>query len=137
MTEKFANIDLHPDAVSNAQMGAVFEELIRRFAEISNETAREHFTPRAVIRLFVNLLFIADNEALTKGRLIVKSNLPRARTKRRTAPCVARQTPVSPFTKRPAKPCLTCRRTTTRRPLPYRMCYHRLTESTETCNERR
>jgi len=49
--EKFANIDLHPEAVSNAQMGNVFEELIRKFAEISNETAGEHFTPRDVIRL--------------------------------------------------------------------------------------
>jgi type I restriction enzyme M protein len=46
VTEKFAGIDLHLDAVSNAQMGVVFEELIRKFAEISNETAGEHFTPR-------------------------------------------------------------------------------------------
>lgn len=46
VTEKFANIDLHPHAVSNAQMGGVFEELIRKFAELSNETAGEHFTPR-------------------------------------------------------------------------------------------
>ena len=48
VAEKFANIDLHPDKVSNAQMGQVFEELIRRFAELSNETAGEHFTPREV-----------------------------------------------------------------------------------------
>ncbi|WP_198421854.1 SAM-dependent DNA methyltransferase [Lacipirellula parvula] len=47
VTEKFANIDLHPDVVSNAQMGAVFEELIRKFAELSNETAGEHFPPRS------------------------------------------------------------------------------------------
>ena len=72
VTEKFANIDLHPEVVSNAQMGAVFEELIRKFAEISNETAGEHFTPREVIRLMVNLLFIEDDEALTK-RGIVRS----------------------------------------------------------------
>ena len=45
VSEKFANIDLHPEAVSNEDMGAVFEELIRKFAEISNETAGEHFTP--------------------------------------------------------------------------------------------
>lgn len=57
VAEKFANIDLHPDKVSNAQMGLVFEKLIRRFAELSNETAGEHFTPREVIRLMVNLLF--------------------------------------------------------------------------------
>jgi type I restriction enzyme M protein len=70
VTEKFANIDLHPDEVSNAQMGAVFEELIRKFAELSNETAGEHFTPREVIRLMVNLLFIEDDEALTKPGIV-------------------------------------------------------------------
>jgi type I restriction enzyme M protein len=70
VTEKFANIDLHPDAVSNAQMGAVFEELIRKFAELSNETAGEHFTPREVIRLMVNLLFIEDDAALSKPGVV-------------------------------------------------------------------
>ncbi|MCB0909136.1 MAG: type I restriction-modification system subunit M N-terminal domain-containing protein, partial [Nocardioidaceae bacterium] len=48
---KFAGLDLHPDRVSNLAMGYLFEELIRRFSEISNETAGEHFTPREVIRL--------------------------------------------------------------------------------------
>ena len=70
VTEKFANIDLHPDVVSNAQMGAVFEELIRKFAELSNETAGEHFTPREVIRLMVNLLFIEDDDALSKPGVV-------------------------------------------------------------------
>ena len=70
VTEKFATIDLHPEAVSNAEMGAVFEELIRKFAELSNETAGEHFTPREVIRLMVNLLFIEDDEALTKPGVV-------------------------------------------------------------------
>jgi type I restriction enzyme M protein len=70
VTEKFANIDLHPEVVSNVQMGAVFEELIRKFAELSNETAGEHFTPREVIRLMVNLLFIEDDEALTKPGVV-------------------------------------------------------------------
>lgn len=70
VAEKFAKIDLHPEAVSNAQMGAVFEELIRKFAELSNETAGEHFTPREVIRLMVNLLFIEDDEALTKPGVV-------------------------------------------------------------------
>jgi type I restriction enzyme M protein len=70
VTEKFANIDLHPAAISNAQMGAVFEELIRKFAEISNETAGEHFTPREVIRLMVNLLFIEDDAVLTKPGVV-------------------------------------------------------------------
>jgi type I restriction enzyme M protein len=70
VTEKFANIDLHPEAVSNAEMGTVFEELIRKFAELSNETAGEHFTPREVIRLMVNLLFIEDDEALSKPGVV-------------------------------------------------------------------
>jgi type I restriction enzyme M protein len=70
VTEKFANIDLHPEVISNDQMGAVFEELIRKFAELSNETAGEHFTPREVIRLMVNLLFIEDDEALTKPGVV-------------------------------------------------------------------
>ena len=70
VTEKFTTIDLHPDAVGNAEMGAVFEELIRKFAELSNETAGEHFTPREVIRLMVNLLFIEDDAALTKPGVV-------------------------------------------------------------------
>ena len=70
VTEKFANIDLHPATVSNAQMGTVFEELIRKFAELSNETAGEHFTPREVIRLMVNLLFIEDDDALSKPGVV-------------------------------------------------------------------
>ena len=70
VTEKFATIDLHPEVVTNAQMGAVFEELIRKFAELSNETAGEHFTPREVIRLMVNLLFIEDDAALTKPGVV-------------------------------------------------------------------
>ncbi|WP_085316772.1 type I restriction-modification system subunit M [Derxia lacustris] len=73
VTEKFANIDLHPDVVDNASMGAAFEELIRKFAEISNETAGEHFTPREVIRLMVNLLFIEDDEVLTAGNAVVRT----------------------------------------------------------------
>jgi type I restriction enzyme M protein len=67
---KFADIDLHPDAVSNLEMGYLYEELIRRFSELSNETAGEHFTPREVIRLMVNLLFIEDEDALTKPGIV-------------------------------------------------------------------
>ena len=70
VTEKFANVDLHPDKVSNADMGLVFEELIRKFAELSNETAGEHFTPREVIRLMVSLIFIEDDEALSKPGVV-------------------------------------------------------------------
>ena len=73
VTEKFANIDLHPASVDNASMGLVFEELIRKFAEISNETAGEHFTPREVIRLMVNLLFIEDDDVLTAGNAVVRT----------------------------------------------------------------
>jgi type I restriction enzyme M protein len=70
VAEKFAGIDLHPEAVDNSQMGLVFEELIRKFAEISNETAGEHFRPREVIRLMVNLIFVEDDEALTKPGVV-------------------------------------------------------------------
>lgn len=70
VTEKFAAIDLHPDEVDNHQMGLVFEELIRKFAELSNETAGEHFTPREIIRLMVNLLFIEDDEVLSKPGVV-------------------------------------------------------------------
>ncbi len=70
VTEKFANIDLHPEIVTNAQMGHVFEELIRKFAELSNETAGEHFTPRDAIRLMVNLLFVEDDDILTKPGVV-------------------------------------------------------------------
>jgi type I restriction enzyme M protein len=68
--ERFAQIDLHPETVSNAKMGLVFEELIRKFAELSNETAGEHFTPREVIRLMVNLIFIEDDQALTQAGIV-------------------------------------------------------------------
>ena len=67
---KFADVDLHPDTIPNHVMGSVFEELIRRFAEASNETAGEHFTPREVIRLMVDLLFIEDEETLTKKGIV-------------------------------------------------------------------
>ncbi len=73
VTEKFANIDLHPATVSNMQMGLVFEELIRKFAELSNETAGEHFTPREVIRLMVNLVFQHDDDVLTAGSHAVRT----------------------------------------------------------------
>jgi type I restriction enzyme M protein len=67
---KFADLDLHPDAVSNLEMGYLYEELIRRFSELSNETAGEHFTPREVIRLMVNLLFIDDADVLTRPGIV-------------------------------------------------------------------
>lgn len=70
IVQKFAAIDLHPDRVSNLEMGYLFEELIRKFAEQSNETAGEHFTPCEVIRLMVNLLFVEDDDALRKPGIV-------------------------------------------------------------------
>lgn len=72
LTEKFVALDLHPAKVSNEQMGHAFEELIRRFAENSDEKAAEQFTPRDAIELMVNLLFIEDSEVLTPGNPVVR-----------------------------------------------------------------
>nr|WP_211306775.1 class I SAM-dependent DNA methyltransferase [Acidiferrobacter thiooxydans] len=70
LVQKFATIDLHPDTVPNETMGLVFEELIRKFAEESNETAGEHFTPRDVIRLMVQCLFAEDNDSLSQPGVV-------------------------------------------------------------------
>ena len=67
--EKFNEIDLHPDKVSNHEMGTIFEELIRKFSEQSGETAGEHFTPREVIQLMVKLI-IAGNGGLETPNII-------------------------------------------------------------------
>ena len=64
VVSKFCDVDLHPTAVPNDQMGLIFENLIRRFNELANETAGDHFTPREVIRLMVNILFIQDDQLL-------------------------------------------------------------------------
>ncbi|MGM5994678.1 class I SAM-dependent DNA methyltransferase [Vibrio parahaemolyticus] len=70
VVKKFATTDLSPSHISNYEMGLVFEELIRRFAESSNETAGEHFTPRDIVRLTTSLVFMEDDEALTKDGII-------------------------------------------------------------------
>ncbi len=70
ITQRFASVDLHPQHVSNIEMGLMFEELIRKFAESANETAGEHFTPREVIKLMVSLLFIADDDALNQKGVV-------------------------------------------------------------------
>lgn len=70
VVSKFCNIDLHPDVVSNIEMGTIFEELIRRFNEASNEEAGDHFTPREVIRLMVNLIFMPDSDTLTTKGIV-------------------------------------------------------------------
>lgn len=64
VVSKFCDVDLHPNAVPNEQMGLIFENLIRRFNELANETTGDHFTPREVIRLMVNVLFINDDKLL-------------------------------------------------------------------------
>ena len=69
VAKRFATTDLHPDTISNYGMGLVFEELIRRFAESSNETAGEHFTPRDIVELTTSLLF-ANEEELTSSGLV-------------------------------------------------------------------
>ncbi len=65
VTRRFAEVDLHPGVVDNRDMGYIFEELIRRFSELSNETAGHHFTPREVIQLMVDLIFYLDDDALS------------------------------------------------------------------------
>jgi len=80
LAQRFAGIDLHPDAVPNETMGLVFEELIRKFAEASNETAGEHFTPREVIQLIVHCLFAGDDEALSKPGVVRSMYDPTAGT---------------------------------------------------------
>ncbi|MCK4731471.1 MAG: SAM-dependent DNA methyltransferase [Methanophagales archaeon] len=72
LVDKFTEIDLHPDVVANHEMGYIFEELLRRFSEMSNEAAGQHYTPREVIRLMVNLLFVEHQEEL-KGRGIIRT----------------------------------------------------------------
>lgn len=70
IVQKVRQTDLSPKAISNYEMGLVFEELIRRFAEGSNETAGEHFTPRDIVRLTTSLVFMEDDDALTKPGII-------------------------------------------------------------------
>lgn len=72
VTQKFASIDLHPDKISNHEMGLVFEHLIRKFAESANDTAGEFFTPRDVVRLVTTLVFSSDHEALN-GEGVVRT----------------------------------------------------------------
>ena len=80
VVEKFTRIDLHPTRVDNHQMGLIFEELIRRFSELSNETAAEHFTPHEVIRLMVNLRFVEDDDVLAKPG-VVRISMTRRRAR--------------------------------------------------------
>lgn len=72
VTQKFASIDLHPETISNHEMGLVFEHLIRKFAESANDTAGEFFTPRDVVRLTTTLVFAPDHQALN-GEGVVRT----------------------------------------------------------------
>lgn len=72
VVSKFSDVDLHPSIVPNEQMGLIFENLIRRFNELANETAGDHFTPREVIRLMVNILFIHDDDLLSTAGTVRK-----------------------------------------------------------------
>ena len=70
VVQRVAAMDLSPAAITSHEMGLVFEELIRRFAESSNETAGEHFTPRDIVRLTTSLVFMEDDAALTEAGII-------------------------------------------------------------------
>jgi type I restriction enzyme M protein len=70
LIQKFSEVDLHPDKVSNLEMGRTFEELVRKFNEAANEEAGDHFTPREVIRLMVDLLFLPDDDILSKKGVV-------------------------------------------------------------------
>ena len=77
VVSKFCDVDLHPDRVPNEQMGLIFENLIRRFNELANETAGDHFTPREVIRLMVSILFIHDDATSRHARYREHASRPR------------------------------------------------------------
>ena len=70
--ERFSEVDLHPDKVNNRLMGQVYEELLRRFSEMSNETSGDHYTPRDIVRLLVSFLFAGEESSL-KGKGIIRS----------------------------------------------------------------
>lgn len=70
VVKRFQEVDLHPDVIDNTHMGYLYEELIRRFSELSNETAGEHYSPREIIHLMVNILFLNDRNILTKKGVV-------------------------------------------------------------------
>ena len=71
LIEKFTDIDLHPSNIDNHVMGNIFEELLRKFSEMSNETSGEHYTPRDVVNLLVSLVFSSDKEKLSDPNKII------------------------------------------------------------------
>jgi type I restriction enzyme M protein len=73
MLERFKNVDLHPDKIDNPTMGTIFEELIRKFNEALNENPGEHFTPRDVVHLMVNLMLAGDTERIRRKESYARS----------------------------------------------------------------
>ena len=71
LVEKFTEIDLHPNVIDNHVMGNIFEELLRKFSEMSNETSGEHYTPRDIVRLLVSLVFLPDKDKLSQPDKII------------------------------------------------------------------
>ena len=71
LIEKFSEVNLHPSKVDNHLMGSIFEELLRKFSEISNETSGEHYTPRDIVNLLVSLVFSSEIDELSKPNKIV------------------------------------------------------------------
>jgi type I restriction enzyme M protein len=71
LIEKFTDIDLHPNVIDNHVMGNIFEELLRKFSEMSNETSGEHYTPRDIVRLLVSLVFSPDKDKLSQPNKII------------------------------------------------------------------
>jgi len=71
LVEKFTEVDLHPNVVDNHVMGNIFEELLRKFSEMSNETSGEHYTPRDIVRLLVSLVFSPDKDKLSQPNKII------------------------------------------------------------------
>ena len=72
LVDRMTEVDLHPDKIDNRLMGQIYEELLRRFSEMSNETSGDHYTPRDVVRLLVSLLFSGEEENL-KGKGVIRS----------------------------------------------------------------
>ena len=72
LIDKFTEFDLHPDKIDNHKMGSLYEELLRKFSEMSNEESGDHFTPRDIVKLLVSLVFGGDKENL-KGEDKIRS----------------------------------------------------------------
>ena len=70
LIDKYTTVDLHPDTVDNHQMGTIYEELLRKFSEMTNEESGDHFTPRDIVQLLVTLVFGPDKENLQGKGLI-------------------------------------------------------------------